>query len=71
MNEFDLHGIRHADVGYELENWCFQHTPPFNIITGNSQKMKDLAITFLNKHKYKYFVGDLQNNFNYGVISVL
>ena len=51
-----------------LEDYCFINTPPFKIVTGNSNKMKKLVIDFLNKNNFKYMEG---NHFNQGFIQVL
>jgi len=57
----DLHGITHSDVSLIVEEWAvlwdyrvlgFQG----KIITGNSTKMKTLAISALKKHLFDYII---------------
>jgi hypothetical protein len=60
----DLHGVKHEDVMMIVEEWAiiwdlwvlgFQG----KIITGNSTKMKTLAISALKKHLFDYkILGD-------------
>jgi hypothetical protein len=60
----DLHGVKHKDVMMIVEEWAiiwdlwvlgFQG----KIITGNSTKMKTLAISALKKHLFDYkILGD-------------
>tara|TARA_B100000965_G_scaffold377510_1_gene371621 strand:- start:41 stop:274 length:234 start_codon:yes stop_codon:yes gene_type:complete len=66
--KLDLHGITYNMVEELLEDYCYTNTPPFKIVTGNSNKMKNLVIDFLNKNNFKYMVG---NHFNQGFIHVL
>tara|TARA_Y100000741_G_scaffold337241_1_gene296432 strand:+ start:41 stop:274 length:234 start_codon:yes stop_codon:yes gene_type:complete len=66
--KLDLHGITYNMIEELLEDYCYTNTPPFKIITGNSNKMKNLVIDFLNKNNFKYMVG---NHFNQGFIHVL
>lgn len=49
----DLHGIRHHEVDRLVENFIFmnQHLLPLKIICGNSQKMIDLVLDVVKKHK--------------------
>jgi len=68
LKEIDLHGIGHSEVPLTLENEMFLCEPPMRIITGNSQKMKSLVMAFLDKHDYKYFLGD---EWNQGYIMVV
>ena len=66
--KLDLHGITYNKIEVLLEDYCFINTPPFKIVTGNSNKMKKLVIDFLNKNNFKYMEG---NHFNQGFIQVL
>ena len=66
--KLDLHGITHDMIGELLEEYCFLNTPPFKIITGNSNNMKKIVIKFLNKNDFKYMEG---NYYNQGFIQVL
>jgi hypothetical protein len=60
----DLHGVKHEDAALIVEEWAvmwdyrvlgFQG----KIITGNSTKMKTLAVGALKKHKFDHqIMGD-------------
>ena len=55
----DLHGVKHADVEDKLIDFFFWHgfnCEKANIITGNSQKMQELVISFLDKYEFKYYI---------------
>jgi DNA-nicking Smr family endonuclease len=47
MEEIDLHGTRHEEVGRKLENFLYEHiqkgTNEVKVITGNSSEMKKLV----------------------------
>ena len=71
MNEslnLDLHGKYYGDIENILESHFYNNIPPFKIITGNSSKMKNKVIAYLNINNYKYMSGNL---FNQGFIQVL
>ena len=51
----DLHGIKHEDVGNILaENLFWQKKENVEIITGNSEKMRNLVIGWLEQYDYDY-----------------
>ena len=57
----DLHGVKHEDVTLIVEEWAIMwdyRVLSFQgkIITGNSTKMKTLAVGALKKHKFDYQV---------------
>ena len=54
MEILDLHGIKHNDVDRLVENFVLLKELPIRIITGNSDKMKDLVIKVLNRHQIEY-----------------
>jgi len=60
----DLHGITHDDVMLIVEEWVIMWDYRVlgfqgKIITGNSTKMKTLAVSALKKHKFDYqIMGD-------------
>ena len=58
----------HRDIDDILENHCYLNIPPFKIITGNSNKMKEKVMNFLDKNDFKYMSGDI---YNQGYINVL
>lgn len=55
-NDLDLHGVRHADVELSVLNHIGKHNPPYDIITGNSQAMRDIVTTILKSSKLKYVI---------------
>lgn len=56
MREIDLHGLRHHEVRDKLENFVLLYSTelPIRIITGDSMRMRNLAVNILNKHKFNY-----------------
>jgi len=60
----DLHGVSHEDAALIVEEWAIMWDYRVlgfqgKIITGNSTKMKTLAISVLKKHKFDYqIMGD-------------
>ena len=64
-NTLDLHGIRHDDVERLVENFVLLNEPPLTIITGNSDKMRDIVLVALNKH------GIGRERFSWGEIKIL
>jgi hypothetical protein len=69
MEELDLHGLYHFDVPLEVENFLYLNSTnlPIKIITGKSDKMKEIVIEVLEKNKFTY---DIPPH-NFGVIVVL
>ena len=55
MNELDLHGVSHYDVRDVVENFILMNDTPFRIITGYSERMRNLTQNILNKYKLKYY----------------
>jgi len=49
--KLDLHGILHEDVQIKVENFVLlnQDSAPLEIITGNSNRMRDLVGTVLTR----------------------
>ena len=66
----DLHGITHLEVQTLVEDYVLlnQAYLPLQIITGNSQGMKNWVIKCLKEHGFAYQIGD---DFNKGYIAVL
>ncbi len=54
IEELDLHGIKHEDVDRLVENFVLLKSLPIRIITGNSNKMRELVIEVLNRHDIEY-----------------
>ena len=69
FNTLDLHGIKHADVKIEVENYLYlnQEDCPILIICGNSQKMISLVEQTSIKINSSYEIG---TGVNYGTIMV-
>ena len=69
FNTLDLHGIKHANVKIEVENYLYlnQDDCPILIICGNSQKMISLVKEVLEQIKSSYEIG---SGANYGTIMV-
>ncbi len=54
INKLDLHGIRHSEVDRLVENFVLLNETPMRIITGNSDKMRNLVIEVLDRHDIQY-----------------
>jgi hypothetical protein len=57
----DLHGVKHEDAALIVEEWAIMWDYRVlgfqgKIITGNSTKMKTLAVSALKKHKFDHQV---------------
>jgi hypothetical protein len=57
----DLHGVKHEDAALIVEEWVIMWDNRVlgfqgKIITGNSTKMKTLAVGALKKHKFDHQV---------------
>ena len=51
-NDIDLHGKFYEDIELTLEDHFYNNIPPFKIITGNSSKMKNKVLSYLNDNDY-------------------
>lgn len=60
-NDLDLHGVKHIDVDRLVENHIFMTDYPHKIITGNSAEMHRLARNVLDRHGFRYEIGDINN----------
>lgn len=65
--KYDCHNKTYTEVEDEFENWLLLNQTPLTVITGNSEKMRNIIICVLQKHKYNYFI----NQYNLGAIQVL
>lgn len=65
----DLHGYKHEEAKIMVENYvlCRQAYFPLKIITGNSEKMKNIVLDFIKSNRFQYKIGD---PFNQGYIVV-
>ena len=52
--ELDLHKVRHDDVNRLVENFVLLNRLPLKIITGNSQRMRELAVEVLKRYNFDY-----------------
>ena len=66
--DIDLHGKFYDDIELTLDEHFYNNIPPFKIITGNSLKMRNKVISYLDCNDYKYMGGNL---YNQGYIQVL
>ena len=54
MNKLDLHGVRHNDVERLVENFVLLNEPPLTIITGHSDRMKQIVVNILMIHEIDF-----------------
>jgi len=56
MEELDLHGVFHSDVRDKVENFVLLNSTnlPLRIITGDSQRMRNLTENILKKYNFTY-----------------
>jgi len=60
--KLDLHRVRHKDVIPALEkviNHCSGMDIEIEIVTGNSDEMKNIVVNYLKRYNINYIVGDL------------
>ena len=50
----DLHGVRHIDVERLVENFVLLNEPPLTIVTGNSDRMRQIVINTLIGHNIDF-----------------
>ena len=53
MKELDLHGTKHFQIEKKLDSFFVNACPPLVIITGQSQRMKDLVSQIANRYGLK------------------
>jgi len=56
MKTLDLHGVRHYDVDRLVENFVLLNKPPLTIITGHSDRMKQIVVNTLMVHEIDFEV---------------
>ena len=54
--KLDLHGMKHSDVELTVERFIMNHSTPLSIITGFSDRMRDLVITVVKRYQMRYEV---------------
>ena len=60
MLEIDLHGVKHGDVRGRLIRFIEDHRGAdidFEVITGHSEKMKEIAKEILDEYGLRYYDG--------------
>lgn len=65
--DLDLHGVKHIDVEWIVENHIGKYKPPYKIITGNSHTMKEIVKNILVKRKIEHIIWSS----NLGSISIV
>ena len=63
--QLDLHGMRHDEAERQVENFILLNEPPLSIITGNSDKMREIVEYLCAKHKISY------ERWDWGEITIL
>lgn len=60
MNKLDLHGVRHSEVTKAVDQFLYANLNqlPVEVITGYSDRMKQLVIESVKDHGLEYQVGD-------------
>jgi hypothetical protein len=61
MKRLDLHGKRHDEVETQVINFIYKNNPPFEIITGNSKKMREIVLSTISKHGFSAIPKGLVN----------
>lgn len=53
---FDCHGKTYYEVEEQFENWLLLNSTktPLEVITGDSERMKQVVMKYINKHKFTY-----------------
>ena len=54
MDKLDLHGVRHNEVERIVENFVLLNEPPLTIITGNSDRMRQIVVNCLINHDIQF-----------------
>ena len=65
MKKLDLHGVRHMDVERLVENFVLLNEPPLTIISGNSDRMRQIVINTLMNHDINF------ENWGYAMFKIL
>ena len=62
METLDLHNKRHREVERLVEDFLNWYDLPVKIVTGNSNKMKQLVIDVVKRHKLYCHYENLRNS---------
>ena len=57
----DLHGVKHHDVDRKVENFVLLNKTPLKVITGRSQRMRNLVTDVLERHDFNYEIPKVNN----------
>jgi DNA-nicking Smr family endonuclease len=72
VNKLDLHGKSHYHIGPFVDSFiwdCMRKNHSYaDIITGNSERMKNLVIDIVKDYKLEYQIGDY---YNQGYIKII
>lgn len=64
--KLDLHGKSHYEITNHIDRFIWESMQKnkfeVEIVTGNSDRMKEFVIGVLDEYKFKYQIGDLWNN---------
>ena len=50
----DLHGVKHEEAERLVENFILLNKPPMRVITGTSEKMRNIVEVICVEHKINY-----------------
>ena len=67
METLDLHGVRHHQVDEVVRSFLNFIDLPCQIITGNSQQMKDIVRNVV--YQYEWFCYE-KDSYNYGTLVI-
>ena len=68
MKTLDLHGVKHENVEAQVIDFAHRTEAPFKIITGNSQRMKDLVKQILSRFELDAYE---ESEYNLGALIVV
>lgn len=68
MKTLDLHNIKHSIVEDKLAEFLNWEETPLKIITGNSEKMREMAKEMINKYGYICYY---ESAYNHGALIVV
>ena len=68
MEILDLHGVKHQQADEVVRSFLNFIDLPCQIITGNSEQMKEIVIDVVNE--YEWFCYE-KNSYNYGTLTIV
>ena len=63
--QLDLHGMTHDEAQRQVENFILLNEPPLSIITGDSDRMREIVTYLCATHKISY------ERWDWGEITIL